>query len=165
MKFIAIDPSSTLLGWAVFEYDELLSYGQIDARKADYERRYLFITDELSNIWKDNYITEVAMEETFQNPKLNTAALKVAEMTIRKWAERRGMTVTLYHPSTWKASVVGHGGADKDMTGRTVWLHYGEIFKRDGIEPSEHTIDAIGIGIYHAGIRRWEDMKREAQRR
>ena len=123
MKILAIDPSSTILGWAVMDSEledkPIIAHGIIDCRKVDYDSRFMFLTGQIHNIWKQYTIEEIAIEEMFKNPKYNTAALKVAEMSIRKWVEKmvklgHPIVLSKYAPGVWKKSVLGHGNATKD---------------------------------------------------
>lgn len=50
MIFLAIDPSSTELGWAVFKDDTLKAWGGISTAKVKYDRRFMFIVEELRQI-------------------------------------------------------------------------------------------------------------------
>ena len=45
-RFIAIDPSTTFTGWAVFQGEGLVAWGVVDTRKVAYADRFARIVAE-----------------------------------------------------------------------------------------------------------------------
>lgn len=155
MKLLAIDPSSRDLGWAVFDGEDLVAWGDISTAKVDYECRYMFIIGELFKLWEKYQLEEIACEQAIRFKGRHVAALEVSVISIRKWAERRKLPLSLYYPPEWKKSVVGDGHTDKSAVAQVVHLHFKDLPK-----VSEHIIDAIAIGLHHQGIKRIETMSK-----
>ncbi|MCK9602060.1 MAG: crossover junction endodeoxyribonuclease RuvC [Sphaerochaeta sp.] len=154
-RFVALDPSSLNVGWAVFQGDGLVAWGNISAGKIDFDRRFMFLTEQLSIVARQYNPQEIAAEETkFRWKGREIASLRVAYLSIRKWAERSKIPWTQYNVATWKASVLGDNHAGKEQTEATIRM----IYPRLPAGLSEHEIDAIAVGIYHAGVRRLETM-------
>ena len=87
IRFIAIDPSSTASGWAVFEDQGLVAWGTIETLKVQYA-------------WRGR----------------NLSALRVVFIAIQKWAKSVGLPFAAYNVATWKNAVVGHVHASKETT-------------------------------------------------
>ncbi len=51
MKLLAIDPSSTDMGFAILDGGELVDYGVISTAKVQYDHRFMFITTALTRYW------------------------------------------------------------------------------------------------------------------
>lgn len=160
MRILAIDPSSTVLGWAVLDPDEkVVEAGIVDCRKVEYSRKFMHLTWELTKVQNRLRADEVASERPFKMANKNTAALKVAAMSVRKWCEdkRRRLPFTEYSPSEWKASVVGNAYADKPQILEAIMFRLPGL-KLWNVRDAEHMVDALGIGIHHQGVRRLEAM-------
>jgi len=163
MRFLAVDPSSTVLGWAVMDFNALEAYGLISTDGVDYERRFTHITAELRKIYDHHGFDEIACERAVRFKGMRVPALEVAVMTIKKFAQRwkwlygKAMPIRFYSPSEWKASAIGHGNATKDQVARIVCLEYKQLPE----DVSNHITDAIGIGIHHRGLRKLEEMAGE----
>jgi len=140
-RFIAIDPSSTVLGYAIFDGDPI-EWGVIDVSREGYATKYAAIVQRLEKLRLTHGFAAVAMERAFKHPEHNTSALQVAVATVRQWAKSHRLRFDIYSPSTWKRSA------------RVVCLHY----RRLGANPSEHITDAVGLGLHHAGVLRLEEM-------
>ncbi len=154
-RFLALDPSSTNVGWAIFDDDQLVAWGTISTKKVDYSFRFQFIVNELIHTVQSYNPTEIASEETkFRWKGREIASLRVAFVSIRKWAEKAKLPMVHYNVSTWKSSVLGDQHASKETTNATVRL----IFPRLPAGLDEHAIDAIGVGVYHAGILKLQGM-------
>jgi Holliday junction resolvasome RuvABC endonuclease subunit len=151
IRFIAIDPSSTETGWAVFENDSLIAWGTIDTKKQIYVRRFNFIIEELERLALDYLINSVAIEETGfawgHARQRNIAGLQVVFKAIKEWAKSHKFTTNVYNVATWKNSIVGHVHATKEQTKNNVMMRIDSL--PDNL--NEHEYDAIAIGLYHAG--------------
>ena len=159
MKFLAVDPSSTVLGWAVFLDDALLSWGIINTLKEPYDHRFMYIVGELQKLRELHGFTEVACERAIRFAGRRIPALEVAVISIRKWAEMRKMRIDFYSPAEWKKSVTGNGSAGKQDVAKAIYLAFSYLaFPRGSSGLSEHITDAIGIGQHHYGVRKLERM-------
>ena len=50
LRILAIDPSSTTLGWCILEEDNLVGYGLISTSKVAYDHRFMHISGELGKL-------------------------------------------------------------------------------------------------------------------
>ena len=153
-RFIAIDPSSTVMGWAVFQDQGLIAWGKLDATKVEYSFRFQFIVNELGRLTRTYGFQEIAIEDVKtawygKNRQRNIAGLQIVFTSIQKWAERRMGPLAAYNPATWKNAVVGHVHATKEETKNNIRNR----FPRIPDDLTDHEYDAIGIGIYHGGLR------------
>jgi Holliday junction resolvasome RuvABC endonuclease subunit len=155
MTLLAIDPSSTVAGFAIFGEERLVAWGEIDVRKVAYEQRLMTIKDEMENLRLQWGISEVACERAFIAPKINTSALQVAVMSIKLWCRLHKLPAAYYLPNQWKVTAVGNGAADKTEIGRALCLEYPQLS-----EAGEHVVDAVGIGLHHLGIKKTERMSK-----
>jgi len=156
MKILSVDPSSTVLGWAVMEMDDnnLVGYGLISTSKVPYDHRYMHISGELLKLLEQYQFTEVACERAFTAPGHNTAALQVAVMTVKKFCQRHKLIMALYSNNEWKVTAAGAGNADKAAVARVICFEYRQLPE----DVSDHITDAIGIAIHHRTIKKLERM-------
>lgn len=159
MRTLAIDPASTVLGWAVIDYDvdeaAWVDFGQIDVRGVAYERRPSAITGHMEQLHMKYKPHELAIEQVFRSPKYRVDELGVAFKSIKKWAVRHKMEVFLYAPPTWKAAVIGNGLASKAQVMAVVELLRNDYPVTNEGPLGEHAADALAIGEYHVRMRRF----------
>ncbi len=153
-RFIAIDPSSTFTGWAVFEDAGLVAWGNIDARKAEYSFRFQYIVDEIAALGVRYGFREIAIEDVkaawhSKNRLRNIAGLQIVFRSIQEWAKSVNFPLAAYNPATWKNAVVGDVHASKEATLENICLRFPRLPR----DLAEHVYDAIGIGVYHSGLR------------
>jgi len=153
-RFIAIDPSSTLVGWSIFQDQGLVAWGKLDATKVEYSFRFQFIINHLGRLAQTYGFQEIAIEDVktawhSKNRQRNIAGLQIVFTSIRKWAEGRKIPLAAYNPATWKNAVVGHVHASKETTKNNIQYR----FPRVPDDLSDHEYDAIAIGVYHGGVR------------
>ena len=153
-RFIAIDPSSTVTGWAVFQDQGLVAWGKIETKAVEYSYQFQFIINELGHLVRMYHFQEVVIEDvkTAWHGKYrqrNIAALQIVFTSIRKWTEARKIPLASYNPATWKNAVVGDVHASKEATKTNI----GYRFPRVPDDLSDHEYDAIAIGVYHGGVR------------
>lgn len=157
---LSVDPSSTELGWAVFNRS-LVDYGIIKAYKKKRWERFQLIVNALNSIVERYDVDEVACERVFISPKIRAEALSVAMQCIKQWAKDRKLALFLYSPGEWKHSVIGYGQATKEQVARIIYLQYPEL---PGDIPF-HVTDAIAIGQHREGIKLYERLsQREVMR-
>lgn len=153
-RFIAIDPSSTVTGWSVFQDQGLVAWGKLDATKVEYSFRFQFIVNELGRLARTYGSQEIAIEDVktawhSKNRQRNIAGLQIVFTSIQKWAERNIIPLAAYNPATWKNTVVGHVHATKEETKTNIRYR----FPRIPDDLTDHEYDAIGIGVHHGGLR------------
>jgi len=164
IRFIAIDPSSLVTGWAVFEDQGLIAWGKIDASKVEFSFRFQYIVNELIHLCQVYHFTELAVEDVktawhSTNRQRNIAGLQIVFTSIRKWAEKHRIPLAAYNPATWKNAVVGHVHASKETTKENACLRFPALPR----DLSEHEYDAIAIGVYHSGLRFLEALAKGGQ--
>jgi Holliday junction resolvasome RuvABC endonuclease subunit len=154
-RFIAIDPASTVTGWAVFQDERLVAWGVIDSRRVEYAMTFQNVVNRLAELSKKYQFQEVAVEQAVRFEGREIPALKVVCLAIKKWAEPwfKGHYFE-YNVSTWKASVVANSKATKAEVAANVRLRFQQLPE----DLTEHEYDAIAIGAHHAGVRRLEGM-------
>lgn len=159
-RFISVDPSSTVVGWAVFQDDGLVAWGKINATGAPYGDRFGFIIEELAAA-AHKYGARALVTEDVKYAwagggarARNIAGLQVAFKAIRDFAKQVGFDFKAYNPATWKASVLNGSHASKEATRENICFRFPRLPRK----LSEHEYDAIGIGIYHAGTLKFESM-------
>ena len=161
MIVLAIDPSSTVLGWAVYDYDiddsEVIAYGKIDITKMPYERRPAAVTGHMQRLQNEHQSNEVAIEQPFRTPKYRVDELGVAFKSIKKWAARNKLAAFFYAVPVWKLAVIGRGNATKAQVMATMNLLLDDALGMvNSTHLSEHEADALAIGEYHVRMRRFE---------
>ena len=167
MMFLAVDPGSKYLGWALFnmETEQPVEWGDIDLSKVPYEQRFMEINRHLYQLtykWGE-FMEGIAVEAAVRFRGKKIPELEVAVTTVHRFgnARFRKYMTRKYYPATWKASITGSSSADKEMVDYTVRLHFPDL--PEGL--SDHIIDAIGIGLHHLGARKIEDLARESAER
>jgi len=158
-RFIAIDPSTTVTGWAVFQDDGLVAWGKINTTGAPYADRFSYIVEGLAEACVKHGAHEAAIEDIKfawhgKNRNRNIAGLQVVFRSIQDWSKSIGFPLIPYNPATWKTNVVGATHAPKDVVKENICFRFPRLPR----DLTEHEYDAIGIGIYHAGIRKLEGM-------
>lgn len=153
-RFIAVDPASTITGWAVFQDGGLVSWGVIDARSVVYSFRPQFIINELIEVARRYGFIEVAVEMAPRFEGREIAILQVIVSSIKHWAKSMGLPYQAYNVSSWKKAAVANSRADKQEVRASILLR----FPRLPVNLTEHEYDAIGIGILHAGLQRWQHL-------
>jgi len=153
MKLLAIDPGSTVMGYAVFDGETLLEHGDIDCSRQPFERRAMCVLENLNALYRRFDFTDVACEKIIRYPGRSVPALEVTAKAIKLWAEKLNLPFSVYMPSQWKASAVGHGNATKEQTIYAMCLLYGCA------KLSEHEADALGIAGHHLGICKYKSME------
>lgn len=157
MRLLAVDPSSTILGWAVFDGEDLVGYGLISTNRVPYYHRLPHIYEELSKLLERYRFTEVACERAFRAPRHNTAALQVAVTTIKHFCRRHKLTMALYSNNQWKVTVASSGKADKQDVALAICLQYPQLPE----DVSDHITDSIGIALHHLAMRKLMSMSND----
>ena len=161
-RFIALDPSSTATGWAVFEGETLVAWGTIEVEKLRFSERLLVIQTTLDTLADRYGFRGVAAEEIKYawaggGRQRNIAGLQVVFRVIKEWATGRRFPFQAYNVATWKNNIVGNVHASKEQTQENVILRIDHLPR--GL--SEHEYDAIAIGLNHAVVlENLEDLRR-----
>jgi Holliday junction resolvasome RuvABC endonuclease subunit len=155
-RFMAIDPSTTVTGWAIFQDEGLVAWGKIDTRKVAYSFRFQFIVNELIHLVQTYDFQEVAIEDVSfawhsKNRNRNIAGLQSVFRSIKDWSESVNLTFSAHNPATWKNAVVGAYAAPKEITKNNIRLRFQGV--PDDL--TDHEYDAIAIGVYHGALAKW----------
>lgn len=158
-RYIAIDPSTTITGWAVFREDSLVSWGKIDSRKVQVADRFSFILARVAEIQAIYRFDQVIAEDVSyawhgQNRNRNIAGLQILFRSLKDYAKTAKFVFIAYNPASWKNAVVGHIHASKEVTKNNVLLRFPAL----PVDLTDHEYDAIGIGVYHSGLLKYEAM-------
>lgn len=159
-RFIAIDPSTTFTGWAVFDVEALVAWGVIETRGLQFAERFPFIIGELSRR-VSQYGAQVVVIEDVKfawagggRRNRNIAGLQAVFRSVEDWAKGSGRPLVAYNPATWKNAVLDGAHASKTDTRKNICWRFPGIPRN----LTEHEYDAIGIGVYHAGTLKLESM-------
>ena len=148
---LGVDPGLNNCGWGLIlsEGSRLshVAHGVIKPpAQQQLASRLLCLLDELSAVIEQHQPHECAVEETFVNSNARAAlALGQARGVALAAAERRGVVVAEYAPTTIKKAVVGSGSADKTQIAfmvRRLLPTAGEV--------SADAADALGVALCHA---------------
>jgi crossover junction endodeoxyribonuclease RuvC len=162
-RFIAIDPSSTNTGWAVFADENLIAWGTIKTEKMEYAERFNFIIHELDKLAARFAFTGVAIEDikfawASKNRPRNIAGLQVVFRVIKDWSVGRRLAFNPYNVARWKNNIVGNVHASKEQTMENVCLRLDNLPRT----LNEHEYDAVAIGINHAVmLKRLDEIRQD----
>ena len=113
---LGIDLSSANTGWAILDEDNLIKFGSIIPPDDTLANKILHIHNELKAIFDENDITNVALEDQFLGPNVNT--LKVLSRicgSIMLTAIQYEKEITFFPPKTIKMHFSGTGKATKKI--------------------------------------------------
>ncbi len=150
MKVLAIDPGSVNAGYALCMQDgrklRYLASGVLRFNsKEDFLSRIKFIYEEALRLIEEFQPDEIALEGLIF-VKSPTALIKLAQARGAMLAAltQTGKPIFEYAPSAVKATVSGHGAADKEALQKFLRLHLGPVeFK------THDESDAIAIAFCH----------------
>lgn len=151
MKVLALDQSSRISGWSIFEGGQLKEYGKFNAEKAgEIPQRLAFIRKQVQELIEKHKIQEVVFEDIqLQQSKINNVqTFKVlAEVygAISCLLVELGIPQTAVLASVWK-STLGIKGKDRTEQKRNaqVWVE-----TQYGVKPTQDEVDAICIGEHY----------------
>ena len=147
MRLLALDQSSRISGYAIFEDGKLINYDQFTFTNTDLGKRLERIRNKVYNLIKEYNIDEVILEDiqlenTVGNNVITYKALAEVIGVITELLTELKIKYSLISPSTWRKqlSILGYKRADCKLKAQNyVKMHY-------GIETSEDICDAICIG-------------------
>lgn len=146
-KLLALDQSSRITGYAIFEDGKLLSYGKFTVSDSDIEQRLFKIRNKVKQLIEDNEITEVVIEDIqLQNNVVsNVSTFKILAQVFGVISE---LLVELNIPqstvlsTSWK-STLGIKGRTRPEQKRNAqqW-----VINTYGVSPTQDECDAICLG-------------------
>ena len=149
MKLLALDQASRITGYAIFDDDQLITYGKIVTEDADVGIRLMKIRNAVKKIIEENNIDEVIMEDIqLQNNVQNNV------QTFKTLAEVFGVIYELLTEmnipnsavlsSSWK-STLGIKGRTRPEQKKNAQEYVINTF---GKKPTQDECDAICIGCH-----------------
>lgn len=149
-KVLALDQSSRITGYAIFENAKLVKYGKFSVDDDDIGVRLLKIRNNVLNLINDNEINEVVFEDIqLQNNVLNNI------QTFKTLAEVFGIIYELVTElelphaavlsSSWK-STLGIKGRTRPEQKRNAQEY---VVKAYDVKPTQDECDAICIGLHY----------------
>lgn len=161
MKILALDQSSRITGWAIYENDQLKKYGKITINP-DYElgERLHLIRQKVLKLIKEYQIDKVILEDIYMDgQRINNV------QTFKTLAEVFGvlfeLCVDLEIPveavlsGTWKSTLSIRGKTRPEQKHAAQdW-----VLKNYGIKATQDEVDAICIGahIIKQNVNNWDD--------
>lgn len=159
---IGIDPSSKAIAWCRIDEDDItvgkIKLGKTADKFAPWKLR--IAERELRRVFPNaNRTCHLFLEAPIVGGGSATPARVASTLpqayvsgVIQAHFARQGATVDLVHLATWKAQVIGNGGASKAEVARVIRLRWPGIAEQAGGD--QDILDASGIALYGAGIRR-----------
>ena len=161
MKILALDQSSRVSGWAVFDDGELIEYGKIDlSKESQIGERLHKLRQLIFNMIKELNIDKVILEDIYMDgQKINNI------QTFKVLAEVFGvlfeLCIDLNIPveavlaGTWKSTLNIKGKTRPEQKrAAQAWVQ-----ENYNIKASQDEVDAICIGshIIHQNINNWDE--------
>lgn len=148
-KLLALDQSSHLTGYAIFDGEKLLTYGHINQNEQDIGQRLKGLREKVIDLIEQYEINEVAFEDIQLqgNVRNNIVTFKtLAEVfgIIQELCAELNFKYTIVHSQTWKSSL--HiGGKTRAEQKKQSQLYVQTMYD---IKPTPDEADAICIGAH-----------------
>lgn len=147
MKLLALDQSSRITGYAIFEDGKLIDYNYFSFTNADLGKRLERIRNKVQELVKNHHIDKVVLEDiqlenTVGNNVVTYKALAEVIGVITELLTEMNVQYELIFPNIWRKqlSIMGYRRAEcKAKAQQYVKTHY-------NIESTEDVCDAICIG-------------------
>ena len=149
-KILALDQSSRVTGWAVFDGKELIKYGKFEFDSSvPIAKRLCKIRLEIKNLIEIHNIDELVLEDIqLQNNVINNVQTfkTLAEVfgVITEYCEEINLPWSAVLASSWKHTL-GIKGADRTAQKRNAQQYIVDTY---GVKPIQDICDAICIGIH-----------------
>lgn len=149
-KLLALDQSSRITGYAIFDGNQLVSYGKFSLDDDDIGARLVKFRNKIQSLIEDNQINEVVFEDIqMQNNVINNI------QTFKILAEIFGIVYELVTEmkiknsavlaSVWK-STLGIKGRTRPEQKKNAQNYVINTFS---VKPTQDECDAICIGLHH----------------
>lgn len=150
-KILALDQSSKITGWSIFEDQQLKDYGKFDCGSADLPARLHKIRNQVSKLIVENqieqiYIEDIQLQNNVGNNVVTYKALAEVIGVVSELAYSFKIPQTLVASSTWKSNlgIKGRARAEQKRAAQQ-W-----VIDKFNIKPTQDECDAICIGYYSA---------------
>ena len=145
MKLLALDQSSRITGYAIFEDGKLVSYNKFNAETVgtDIGKRLEYIRNKVKKLIEENNITEVILEDIqMQGNVVNNLAEVfgvISELLIEMKIPQSAVLA-----SSWKSAlgIKGRARAEQKRAAQE-W-----VVSTYGVKPTQDECDAICIGAH-----------------
>lgn len=151
MKLLALDQSSRITGYAIFEDGKLVSYNKFNAEAVGTEigKRLEYIRNKVKSLIEDNNITEVILEDIQMQGNIvnNVQTFKtLAEVfgVISELLVEMNIPQSAVLASSWKSAlgIKGRARAEQKRAAQD-W-----VVTAYGVKPTQDECDAICIGAH-----------------
>ena len=161
MRILALDQSSRITGWAVFDEDQLIGYGKINlSKETEIGERLHTLRNSVSDLIKEFKIDKVILEDIYMDGQRvnNVQTFKVLAEVFGVLFE---LCVDLEIPveavlaGTWKSTLNIKGKTRPEQKrAAQAWVQ-----ENYNIKASQDEVDAICIGshIIHQNINNWDE--------
>ena len=148
-KLLALDQSSRINGWAIFEDNKLISYGKFSLEDEEIEKRLIQLSKFICRVVKEKKIDEIALEDIQMQTSVgnNVKTFKVlaqVQGVVLFTAEMLGIPHTVVSAAAWK-STLGIKGKNRPEQKKNAQLYVEEHYH---IKPTQDECDAICIGVH-----------------
>lgn len=149
MRILALDQSSRITGWAVFEEDRLIKYGTYTTKKSNIEDRLYEIRQKIESLIEEYSIDTVILEDIqMQDNVIDNVSTfkKLAEVlgVLQELCVELEKPCHLVHSTVWK-SALGIKGHDRSAQKKSAWDWTNKTYN---IATTQDAADAICIGTY-----------------
>lgn len=151
---LSLDVSISSTGYAIFEENDLVTYGKIITKKKDFETEDLrinYICDIIKEITIEYSIDKLVCEEQFAGINQSTILLlRKLIGAIMRTVNEYGISIKYYYPVQWRKILNINKGKDKKELAYNYLADNNIInfeFKPKGANKNDDICDAICIGI------------------
>lgn len=145
MKILAIDQATVVSGWALFEDDRLIKYGEIKASGKNYVFRMKDIRDGIDKLINEHAPDAIIIEDVqFQSNRKVFCQLSQLQGVIFSLLFDKDLWFYVCPSKTWK-SFCGIKGRKRVEQKLNTIAHIKQTF---GIDVSEDCADACCIGLW-----------------
>lgn len=147
---LSLDQSSRVSGWAVFDEDQLITYGKFSIDNADGAARLTRIKQTVAELIQQHNITEIVMEDIQLQASMgnNVQTFKMlAEVfgVLQQYFNEQQIPTTAVLASQWK-STLGIKGKARAEQKQNAQLY---VFNTYNIKATQDECDAICIGTHY----------------
>lgn len=151
MKILALDQSSRVTGWAIFDNGALEKYGKFNAYDVgeDMGKRLVYIRSKVVDLIKNNniehvYFEEIQLQNTVGNNVVTFKTLAYVQAVIIELLYDLGIPYTIVASSSWKSTLGIKGRARTEQKQNAQkW-----VINTYQVKPTQDECDAICIGAH-----------------
>lgn len=146
-RLLALDQSTRITGWAIFENGKLIKYGKFDAgaKGGEINDRLVVIRNTIKQLISDYQITEVVIEDIQEQNNITTyKALAEVYGVLEEMLTEEGIPYRTVFASSWKSTcgVKGRARAEQKKNAQAY------VENTYAIKATQDESDAICIGTH-----------------